>query len=193
MSSIQQALLSTSAGTSVASTWNPADKGASIILSGGNLIAGTSGAGGYNAVRSTISETAGKWYYEVVVSAAPSNVGAGAANALANLNQLLGATANGIAYYSDGSVIKGFAVVATYTAYTAADRIQVAVDAAGGLIWFGLNGAFNGNPAAGTGGLTLPTTPIFIATSLFAAADVVTLKAVASYLYTSPAGFANWT
>jgi hypothetical protein len=38
------------------------------------------------------------------------------------------------------------------------DIVSVAFDATARKIWFAVNGVFNGNPAAGTGGQTLPST-----------------------------------
>jgi hypothetical protein len=46
------------------STWNPADKGASVVLSGGNLIAAKAAAG-YQSVRGTISKSSGNRYFEI--------------------------------------------------------------------------------------------------------------------------------
>jgi alpha-tubulin suppressor-like RCC1 family protein len=51
-------------------TWNPLDKDAGMTLSNGNL---NTSSGGGNGVRSTISKTTGKWYYEAKVTAAPGN------------------------------------------------------------------------------------------------------------------------
>lgn len=48
-------------------TWNPSDKGANITLSGSNLVI-TKTAQAWNAVRSTISKTTGKWYWEVTMT-----------------------------------------------------------------------------------------------------------------------------
>lgn len=49
----------------IPTTWNPSDKGASVTLSGGNLVASTN----YNGlVRSIWSASSGKWYWEFVLS-----------------------------------------------------------------------------------------------------------------------------
>jgi hypothetical protein len=45
-------------------TWNPADKSASVSLSGGNLVMSAT-AGGYHAARATAGKSSGKWYWEV--------------------------------------------------------------------------------------------------------------------------------
>lgn len=46
-------------------TWNPADKGTGIALSGGNLIATSTGAG--STVRATVGKSSGKWYWEIIL------------------------------------------------------------------------------------------------------------------------------
>lgn len=49
-------------------TWNPVDKGANVVLSGGDLIASSSGTP-FNTVRATQGKSAGKWYFEVTATA----------------------------------------------------------------------------------------------------------------------------
>jgi len=57
-----------SPGTQVFATWNPADKGSGVSLSGGNLISDYSDFLNSN-VRATMGKTTGKWYWEVQVNA----------------------------------------------------------------------------------------------------------------------------
>lgn len=73
-------------------TWNPADKGANITLSGGNLTATTS-AFAWDAVRTTISKSTGKWYFEMSITA--NNLGfSGIGKSTATLASYLGSDAN---------------------------------------------------------------------------------------------------
>lgn len=59
------AIIPPSGGSSIVyATWNPADKGSAITLSGGDLVA----TGGPGAVRSTVGKSTGKWYWEVALS-----------------------------------------------------------------------------------------------------------------------------
>ena len=51
-------------------TWNPSDKSTNTTLSNGNLTAkNTAGSNAYNGVRSTLSKTSGKWYWEIKLDA----------------------------------------------------------------------------------------------------------------------------
>lgn len=83
-------------GNNVATTtWNPADKNASIALSGGNLIATASGAAAYKNVRSTTSVASGvnvdkilKW----TPTGSHGDRNFGLANASAPLNTYAGGT-----------------------------------------------------------------------------------------------------
>lgn len=53
-------------------TWNPADKGADIVLSGGDLSVSNSTAGSWMSVRSVGAKTSGKWMYEMTVPRVPA-------------------------------------------------------------------------------------------------------------------------
>lgn len=55
--------------TGSGTTWNPADKGGSAVLSGANLTAGASANNNDSSVRSTTSKSTGKWHYEITVNA----------------------------------------------------------------------------------------------------------------------------
>lgn len=84
------------------STWNPADKNANIVLSGGNLIA-TALIGGDNLVRSTDSKTTGKWYWEVHQDHAGSEDSPGGiGTASESLSNFAGQTTESTGWYSSG-------------------------------------------------------------------------------------------
>ena len=52
----------------MATTWNPADKDSGMTLSNGNLtVTGATGGKG-TCARGTLGQSAGKWYYEIVIS-----------------------------------------------------------------------------------------------------------------------------
>ena len=63
-------------------TWNPSDKSAYISLSGGDLTISSSSAPNYANIRSTLSKTSGKWYWETTYSATfnASNISIKSAN-----------------------------------------------------------------------------------------------------------------
>lgn len=61
------------------STWNPLDKGGSVVLSNGDLTATKSGAA-YESVRGTIGKSAGALYFEMVVGSDSLNLILGVAD-----------------------------------------------------------------------------------------------------------------
>ena len=75
-------------------TWNPSDKDASVTLSGGNLVASSTSAS-WAAVRSTISKSSGKWYWEYTVTAIGNGHTQGIGNSSATLANYVGQDANG--------------------------------------------------------------------------------------------------
>jgi hypothetical protein len=101
-------------------TWNPADKGAGVALSGGNLtmtLSSSPSDGG--SVRSTIGKSTGKWYWELTAKSgycagviATSTPTVAASNALLLKVGTVGFYGNAI--YKDGSVVQsGLASIAT--------------------------------------------------------------------------------
>lgn len=81
-----------------AATWNSADKGSGVTLSGSDLIASVA-ANSSHAVRATISKTSGKWYWEVTATTLTTiNFAAGVANAsytVSSASDALGAETSG--------------------------------------------------------------------------------------------------
>jgi len=73
-------------------TWNSADKGANVVLSGGDLIATVASGGG--SVRGTVSFSSGKRYFEVSYSSDALHL-PGVSNSSATLAQYPGYDANG--------------------------------------------------------------------------------------------------
>ena len=81
-------------------TWNISDKTADVALSGGDLIA-TFSTTGYGGVRSTISKTTGKWYFEFVRTGT-IEAGWGISKAAAPFTWYVGYDTNGWGYYVGG-------------------------------------------------------------------------------------------
>jgi hypothetical protein len=58
--------MDTDGAAATSSTWNPADKGANVVLSNGNITAAKAGSG-YESVRGVNGKSSGKRYFEVTV------------------------------------------------------------------------------------------------------------------------------
>jgi hypothetical protein len=165
-------------------TWNPADKSASITLSGGNLIA--AGTSGVNSVRSVDQKTTGKFYWEITATAfANSSSAVGVATlgwALSSgITSPTGGLASGVSrsglIYANGSALIALGAIASGTI------VCFAIDLVAGTIWIrsGAAGPWNNNasfsPAAGTGGVSLGAsagTAFYVAATL--SGDTVTLN-----------------
>lgn len=65
---------------------------------------------------------------------------------------IVGMMANSAAYVGfNGAGVIGGTQVATYTGWASGNVVMCAIDCDTGKVWFGLDGTWNGNPAAGTG------------------------------------------
>lgn len=90
-----------------ATTWDPANKDASITLSNGNLTAtgATAGANAWKSARATGSQSTGKYYFEASVVAVDGSNGwmLGVENGSGTLSSYIGSTANGAGFTSTGA------------------------------------------------------------------------------------------
>jgi hypothetical protein len=135
-------------------TWSASDKGSNVSLSGSNLIA-TFTAASNVMVRATESRSAGKFYWEVTVTA--SAVLVGIAKSGATLNNFLGQDANGWAYQpSTGNKITGNVSSSYGASYTTGDVIGVALDCNAGTLTFYKNGVSQGTAFTGLSGTFFP-------------------------------------
>lgn len=177
----------------VFSTLDPANKGAAITLSLGNLKAASTAAG---LARSTSTKAAGKVYFEVTVgtAAAGGRTHIGVVNSAANLADEPGFDANGWSYGGAGVFDTNSVTSGTPATYTTADVINVAVDAGIGSIWFGKNGVFNGSPSAGSGAaFTGMTGPFYASIGWSTGINDSTINFGASaFVSTPPTGFSAW-
>lgn len=158
MAANQQALfmVAPSAGVTYA-TWNPADKGAGITLSGGNLVATTSTTAA--SVRATIGKSSGKWYWEYTVTNTTTlQIGSGVGTASASLAGTPGVVDNLAWGYValDGKVYNNGTTAATYVTYTNPDVIGVALDMDSGTLQFYKNNTLQGTAATGLTGTYYP-------------------------------------
>jgi len=132
-------------------TWNPADKGTNVTLSGGDLSVSISADGAWDAVRSTISKTSGKWYWEYTMTG--TNAMSGILLSTATLSSFLGADANGWGYYDlNGNKYTNGASVAYGATYTTGDVIGVALDMDSGTVVFYKNNTSQGTAYTGLSG-----------------------------------------
>jgi hypothetical protein len=124
------------------------------LLSNGNLtVSDTSGAN-HTTFGSMLMPT-GKWYWEVTwVTGTGNEIHAG----IIDSQILPGATGKSSTtsyriYFGSGTLYNANVSGGAYGGATlaAGDIIQIAYDADGGKIWFGRDGTFQGDPAAGTG------------------------------------------
>ena len=138
----------------MAVTWNPADKGANVTLSNGNMSA-EANASNVDSVRATASKSSGKWYWEVFIDVSGMEghcTGIGTSSA--SITERPGQNANGYGYDSSMGEKGHNDTWDLYgDNYTANDIIGIALDLDNGKIWFAKNNAWqdSGNPAAGTG------------------------------------------
>lgn len=176
-------------------TWNPADKAASISLSGGNLITGHPGAFSDGIVRSTTSKSAGKWHFEVRVTATgPTRPGIGLANATQTLAAILGDVGNNsVSLFGNGDAyINGVVVLAGATGGFDSGLpkvLAIEYDADGDLVYFQLSG---GPRSAGINTAGIGAT-LFAAIDHAYPGDAATVNFGASAFVISPTlGFSAW-
>lgn len=166
-------------------TFNPADINANLSLIGGNLTV-TWNSGSWGSVRSTISKTSGKWYWEYVFSASAANEHLGGfAKSTADITTYIGSDANGWSYYSKNtsSKVNNGSFTAYGTTYTT-ETIGVALDIDGGTVEF-----FKNNVSQGVAFSSGITGAMYAAISLVEAGTVTANFGATTLTYTPPSGF----
>src|SRR3990167_4654872 len=164
-------------------TWNPSDKGANVTLSNGNLTASFDTSD--NAVRSTISKSSGKWYWELSFDSGTNADFGGIALSTAALTDYVGADANGYGWWaSNGWVMNSGAPVATYSTLAAGDIIGIALDLDGGILTMYKNNTAQSATITGLSGTW------FAAISRRGVAASITANfGATAFTYTPPTGF----
>lgn len=187
-----------SGGASSTATFNPADKGATIVLSDGNKTAANSD-GSYSSapgVRSTIPALAGgKHYIEFVGGNTASAVG------FANLSASLAdypSTVNAIQLYVDsGDLSRNGSSLGTFGDGNGTDVWSWVVDLVNNKIDVKKNNGsylLSYNPADGSGGWTIAITgDLYFATWIYGnfSTNVVRVNA-SEWTFSAPAGFTEW-
>jgi hypothetical protein len=178
-------------------TWNSADKGSDVTLSGGDLVA-TVATNSRMAVRSTTSKNVnGLYYFEVLVGS--NQIGIGLANASApvsNAGNSFWESAHGIGLYMSGAnsviVYSGGAVQSGLASFTSGDVIGVAYNRTAGTVQFYKNNVALGSADANVASIT---GAIFAAVGGHnsAASQIGTARfATADLTYSPPGGFSAW-
>jgi hypothetical protein len=182
-----------SCSSATLATWNPADKSTTITLSNGDLTASASSS--QIAVRATIGQSAGRWYWEVSAdSVSSSYASVGVLTMTATLGYGLGSSiAPGAGYGSSGSITSSGGNGTTACAFASGGVIGVALDLDSRVIYFSVNGVWQGggDPSMGTGGLSLGS----VSESLYPAlslgvGDVLTVNfGQSAFARAAPSGF----
>lgn len=175
------------------SLWNPSDKASEIVLSNGNLTAEKTEGSGWQGVRSTISKSSGKWYWEVKIDVASTDhnmIGVG--TSLETLTYP-GDSLEGYSYYGYYGY-KYHSSGASYgDTFTLNDVIGVALDLDNGKIWWAKNGVWqaSGDPSAGTNEAYSGLSGDFYAmVGLYSAGNKITANfGETAFQHTVPTGF----
>jgi len=147
-------------------TWDPANKGANCTLSGGNLIATSSGGVAQPGVKSTVSVSTGKWYWEISsTSSGTAEPMYGVVDSSAALS-IPGIDSHGWSYWGfAGHTYHSGADQGAYGSAFTTQLIGCALDATNGKFYVSFGGTWqnSADPVAGTGGITLTgvSTPYF--------------------------------
>jgi hypothetical protein len=165
-------------------------------LSGSNLVATSTGAGGVRSDR----PLTGLSYFSGVITTLTGTPQIGIAASNWDNSTALGTGNNTIGYQPSGAVRNNNATITTIAAYVQGDRIDVAIDPSSRLIWFRVNnGNWNNNvandPATGVGGIDysgiagLDTMLAAITASI--TGNVWTMQFSTAFTNTPPTGFAS--
>ena len=136
-------------------TWNPADKAASIALSGGNKTATSSVSSVHEIVRATLGRSTGKWYFEISFSPAGGATGFSGVspNTLAPSGNYPGISATSWGYLQlNGNKYNSGSAVGFGADFNGVANVGTAIDLDLGRIWWAKDGVWqaSGNPAANT-------------------------------------------
>ncbi len=173
-------------------TWNPDDKAGTLTLSNGNLTVTADNNGTWQSVRSTISNSSGKWYWEITADLTSGDMLVGVGTSSFSLTSYCGSDANSYGWYAGGTKYNN----AGSTSYTPTYNIDgtiigLALDLDNGKIWWSKNGTWTGDPVAGTGEAFSGLTGTFFAgVSIYAINKAFTANfGQSSFTYTVPTGF----
>ena len=124
----------------IPTAWNPADKAAGVVLTGGNL---TASCGGADSVRSTFGASAGKYYWELTYpSGVSSGIMAGVATSASDIDNWPGADAEAwAAEGASGYVYTNSDITASSSVGAPTTTLSVLLDATAKTLKFWADGA----------------------------------------------------
>lgn len=178
---------------SAESGWSTTDQTSGWTLTNNNLTATTTGGA---RIRGTTARSAGKAYLEYLVVSSDAIVFCKIG--VRQTNETIGnswtSDTNRIYYQCDDSLIIGGGSYSLGFTIPGGDTLCMAIDFDAGKIWCRKNnGAWNGDPAAGTGGISFTTgftyAPGMEGTAL---SHSVTAAFTTGFTYSIPSGFSAW-
>ena len=179
----------------VLTTLNPSDKHADVVLSGGNLTASVASGTAYRNVRSTTFKGGIRAAEVTVNSITSGDPGIGFANSSAALNNWGGNDSNSAAVYPSGNTYFGGALEAGATSYVIGSVRLLIINKTAGK-WYLKHGSSiepaGADPAAGTGGFTLPSGDIFLFLGLYDSGDSFTVQFSGTPTIALPTGVVMW-
>ena len=154
----------------IPTAWNPADKAAGVVLTGGNL---TASCGATESVRSTFGATAGKYYWELTYPSGVLGAMVGVATSASDIDSWPGHDAEAWAAEStSGNVYTNSVITASSSVGGPATTLSVLLDATAKTLKFWADGVDFGVTITLTGsqfyavvGYAGPTTANFGATA----------------------------
>ena len=122
----------------IPTAWNPADKAAGIVLTGGNL---TASCGASESVRSTFGATAGKYYWELTYPSGVVGILAGVATSASDLDSWPGTDAEAwAAESSTGNIYTNAVITASSSVGAPTTTLSVLLDATAKTLKFWADG-----------------------------------------------------
>lgn len=181
-------------------TFDPSHRNADIALANGNLTASLgSVTSGDRIVRAT-NNMIGKRAAEITIMTLGSGGAVGFVNASESMatGDYLGMSINSIGWYPGGAVgynynaAAGWVLLDTIAGYDDGDTLMLLSNTTLGKCWFKKGGTTypaGSDPAAGTGGYTLPSGAIYLAANLKNSNDSMTGNFAGGFANSLPSGF----
>ena len=173
--------------------FNAINKSSTFTLSDGNLTSTQSATSSRNSVGSTMYVgPTGKYYFEITCVTNANEIQIGVGGTIMDITSTAADQADVWWYRASGEIYGNGTEGSSgdYSTFTNGDVIQVAVDMDASKIWFGKNGTFVGDPAAGSGEAfsTLPDYVTPVSNAYLAGVTTLTCGQV-SFAHSAPTGF----
>lgn len=187
-------------GGAASTALDPLTIGSHLTLSGGNLIATSTGSGDTGAIGDT-GHTSGKWYFEFDfdASATGADTGAGISMTPPNYSGLGGTSTNGAMAYKNGNMWAVGSFTGLGIGTLTGNTLCVAVDLDNMMIWFRKNAGGStwnargptADPATNTLGWSLSglTGSIVPALTLTGSGEKITARFTGPFVGAVPSGF----